>query len=252
MFRIFLGSLFSTVVFWSAFCFAGAGLVETDPLKGMILPKIVGDTLHIAGRIDDHIYNYIAYEYKAMENVKFVSLNSYGGNHEWSLLIAEKIKERGLQTQVREGNVCASACIYLFGAGASRIAHTSTWFGIHGARLGASALTSFIGLCFIDIEEGRQFMPTLKGCQEIVTENTEQSSKATHEAFDFLEDNGISGELRATYLAKDDDPAWPASNNFFRKPDWILPAEDAKGFHLVTEIYHNSQRFRPAMVFRNH
>ena len=86
--------------------------------------------------------------------MKYISFNSYGGNHNWGLDVARKIKELGKITILKKGNVCASACVYLFAAGVERIMETDTWLGIHGARLGGNFVSTFAGVCFVDAEDG--------------------------------------------------------------------------------------------------
>ncbi len=83
-----------------------------------------------------------------------IELNSLGGDAEWALAIAHKVKDLGKTTLLRSGRYCASACAYIFAAGRERVASEDTWIGIHGARLGTGYLTSFQGLCFVDLENG--------------------------------------------------------------------------------------------------
>jgi hypothetical protein len=51
-----------------------------------------------------------------------IDLDSLGGNAEWALEIARKIKELGKTTQLRSQHVCASACAIIFAAGRERMA----------------------------------------------------------------------------------------------------------------------------------
>lgn len=212
---------------------------ETNPddLAKMYSPYIQGDVLYIKGRIDSHIYDYFAREAKAIQKVSTVNLNSLGGNTEWALMAAEKIKTLKLKTVLHKGNFCASACTYLFAAGSVRTAEKDTWFGIHGVRLGAGYTTSFNGLCFIEMEDGtRVFEPRMKGCQDFLNKWYAVTLDWTNKGFDFMESNGVSKDLRDTYFAMPDDPEWPSQLNVLRKPDWFLTASEAVKYRFVTEI----------------
>ena len=80
-----------------------------------------------------------------------------GGNVEWALAVAHKVKDLGKTTLIRSGRHCASACVYIFAAGRERIAYEDTWIGIHGARLGAGYLTNSRGSVSLIAEEGNEF-----------------------------------------------------------------------------------------------
>ena len=168
--------------------------------------------------------------------VKVIELDSLGGNVEWALAIAHKVKDLGKTTIIRSGSYCASACAYIFAAGRERIAYDDTWIGIHGARLGAGYLTNFQGLCFVDRQQGSEFDPSKAGCQEFLNHWYEVTLARTNEAFDIMESNGVSPDLRRTYFAMPDDPQWPAQMNAIRKPDWPLSAPDALKYNLVTKL----------------
>ena len=114
--------------------------------RRLVSPRIEGDALIIEGKIDSHIYDYLQYEAAKIIPVKVIELNSLGGSNEWALEIARKIRELGKTTVLLSGHSCASACAYLFAAGRERVASEDTWIGVHGARLGASYLTTFQGL----------------------------------------------------------------------------------------------------------
>lgn len=208
----------------------------TDRLRQIISPRIDGNVLYIEGVIDSHIYDYLSFEAKALESVDVIDLNSFGGSTDWGLEIARKIKTLGKTTRLRSGNYCASACVYLYAAGQVREAAEDTWLGIHGARFGAGYTTRFAGLCFVDLEDGSVFEPRKKGCQEFLEEWYGIALEKTNQAFQQMESNGVSPDLRQTYFAIPDDVDWPKYNNVLRKPDWPLTAPKAVAYNLVTKI----------------
>lgn len=217
-------------------CGAPQDNAELDRIRKIIAPHIEGDTLVIEGKINSHIYDHLQYEAARIAAVKVIELNSLGGNTEWALAIAHKVKDLGKTTLLQSGHYCASACAYIFAAGRERPASEDTWIGIHGVRLGAGYLTSFQGLCFVDLESGSAFEPRKKGCQDFLSHWYELTMASTNEAFDIMESNGVSPDLRKAYFEMPDDPEWPAQMNAIRKPDWPLKARDALKYNLVTKV----------------
>ena len=209
---------------------------DLDHIRRIISPHIEGDRLIIEGRIDSHIYDYIQYEAARVAAVRVIDLDSLGGNAEWALMIARKVKELGKTTELRSQHYCASACVAIFAAGRERMAAEDTWIGIHGARLGPGYTTNFEGFCFEDLEGGMAFEPRKRGCREFLNHWYDVTLASTNEAFDLMESNGVSPELRETYFSMPDDPGWPAQMNAIRKPDWPLKAADAVKYNLVTKL----------------
>lgn len=199
-------------------------------------PTIKGDTLYIKGKIDSHIYDYISIEYKAMAKVKYVSLNSFGGSHDWGLEIGQKIQQLGKITILKSGNVCASACVYIFGSGKERLMSKDTWLGVHGARLGAGYNSSFLGLCFVHAETGHVFKENKSGCKDFLQSWYDISLKATNKAFDLIEKAGVSAELRTYYFSLDDNPNWYEQVNILKKPDLVIDSEMSLKYSLATGI----------------
>lgn len=223
---------------WGAFCVsfvAHAETVKPEDLNKLYSPRIIGETLLIKGRIDSHIYDFLSREAKSIEKVTRIELNSLGGNTAWALDVAKKIQLLGKATVLPEGNFCASSCVYLFAGGKERIADKDAWLGLHGARLGAGFVTAFQGICFVELEEGPLFEPRKKGCQGFLKEWHDKAMKATTDAFDFMESNGVSRSLRDTYLAMPDDEKWYEQANVIRKPDWFLVVPEAVKYNLVTQ-----------------
>jgi hypothetical protein len=218
--------------------FAGASddNADLDRIRRIISPHIEGDALIIEGKIDSHIYDYLQYEAARVAAVRVIDLDSLGGNAEWALAIAHKIKDLGKTTLLRSQHYCASACAYIFAAGRERMASEDTWIGIHGARLGPGYFTNFEGLCFDDLEGRSAFEPRKTGCTEFLNHWYKVTLASTNEAFDIMESNGVSPELRKTYFSMPDDPDWPAQMNAIRKPDWPLKAAEAAKYNLVTKV----------------
>ncbi len=206
-------------------------LVAAEPPRKIVSPFIEDGVLQIQGTIDSHIYDYLTFPNAKMNTVHSVRLNSFGGNHSWGMAIAEKIQERGWNTRLDQDDICASACVYIFGAGHQRIAHSTSWFGIHGARLGAGYMVEFAQKCL----DGETLLDSPQ-CQELEKKNFDLNREATREAFQLIENTGVSEDLLETYMNFEDVPKWFLNFNFIKKPDWVLTAPEAVDFQLVTVL----------------
>ncbi len=209
---------------------------DFETLRKIKSPHISGDTLYIEGRIGSHIYDYLAYETASIEKVKFIQLNSLGGDHDWALLIAEKLKSFKKTTVIQSQNFCASSCVYLFAAGEKRMMDKNTWLGIHGARLGQGYQVLFHQRCGDSINTiSKNYI--LSRCEQFLAEWYDTAFEATQKAFDFMESSGISSELWSDYFSLTDDERWADHMNVLKKPDWVLEANLALSYNLATEVF---------------
>jgi len=72
------------------------------------------------------------------EDIERVVFNSTGG-YVWDAgILAYYIHKYGLTTMIEENSICYSACVLLFQAGKTRIAHVNSEFMIHPARFEAN------------------------------------------------------------------------------------------------------------------
>jgi hypothetical protein len=215
-----------------------SSLRANEDIRKILSPEIKGDVLYISGTIDSHIYDFFAYAQKELENVKTVSLNSYGGSHHYAMEIVRKIREHNLNTTLEKDNVCASACIYLYGAGKFRTAHESTWFGIHGARLSKGQSFKLMTTCYFKNESGfHEFDLSLDGCEPVYNKYYELALEETKKGFLTLEEMGTSRLLLQDYLSLEEDPNWQAYFNVLKIRDWTLPAAKALEYNLVNQIF---------------
>ncbi len=211
-----------------------AEMIDLNELRKIHSPRREGSTLIISGRIDSHIYDYLAYETEALKNIETISLNSFGGDHNWALAIAEKIKTLNKKTMIPSNQFCASACVFLFAAGKGRIMAKGTWLGVHGARLGSSYAIVLQQKCSELFSQPKNQLT--ESCKEHLAKWEQSALSATHKAFGFMEEMGVSSDLLTDYLKLEDDPNWLSELNVLKKPDWVVSAELAQTYGLATEI----------------
>jgi len=203
-----------------------------EDLSQLYSPEVIGDRLIIKGHIDSHIYDYFSLEAARLKQIKVIEFNSYGGKFDVAMAVAQKIRFMHVTTKLSSGSVCASVCVLMYAAGETRVADAGTWFGIHGARLTPGLANRFLDACY----DGAAFSPRLKSCAVFEAKWEPYIQKATNEWFDFYESMGVSSALRATYFALSDDPEWYEQMNLLKKPDFVLPAEEAYNLNLVTQL----------------
>lgn len=206
--------------------------LSVEELRKHKSPIIVGDTLIIQGKISSHIYDFLSWEARRLSSVKYVSLNSLGGEFEWGMKIAEKLSGLNIETRVERESYCASICISLFSAGKSRKIHSSVWLGVHGARLGASDAIRLQTACY----QENTFHPELASCDEFLTEWYARVFEATDRLFSFGEAQGVSETLRLTYMSLPEQKDWYKSLNILKIEDWVVSAQEAIGHNLATDL----------------
>lgn len=97
--------------------------------------------LQLTGTIDPGAAQRFADEIAARgEYVSTVLLDSPGGSVDDALEIGRLILEKGLSTQVRDGQLCASSCPLIFASGAERLAGRDAAIGVH--QIYAAALSA--------------------------------------------------------------------------------------------------------------
>jgi hypothetical protein len=98
----------------------------------MIFKLETGGRLQARGTIDPGAADRLAEELTARgEYVKTVSLNSPGGVVDDAMKMAELIRERGLDTEVGDGSLCASSCPLVLAGGKHRAVAEKAAVGVH-------------------------------------------------------------------------------------------------------------------------
>lgn len=223
-----------TLTLLSCSAFADSDFIT---LSKLYAPMIDGDTVTFEGRIDIHLFDFLEEEADSLKDVKYLSLNSYGGNPKWALEIAAKLQSLNITTIVKTGNVCESACVFLFAMGKDRIMEKDTQLSIQGARLSGSYAMDFTKKCFNDVDNGiLKYNEKKKGCKDFLKNWYDLSIEATNTAFDLMEKAGVASETRQFYFSLPDDPKWPQHLNVLKKPDWKVDTATALKYNLATEV----------------
>ena len=101
---------------------------------------IEGDTLHLTGALDANSYDVFT-RIAGDQSLRAVALDSPGGSLDAALRIAKEIRERGFNTRVPEGALCASSCPLLLAAGIRRTVERGGSVGVHRIRIDEMVLS---------------------------------------------------------------------------------------------------------------
>jgi len=120
------------------------GPAVTTPAEQLRQPLSValvsGGTLALTGTIDPGSAERVAAEIAAHgEYIKTVALDSPGGAVAEALAIGRLIRDKGYETLVAAGALCASSCPLVFAGGRERVATTQSAIGVHQIYAAAAA-----------------------------------------------------------------------------------------------------------------
>lgn len=228
------------LIFLGILLFSQIAFSQNEDMRKIRSPFVTGHTLNIVGPIDSHIYDYISYMGKGIEKIEKISLKSFGGSHYWAIEIAKKIQSLKLNTEIQKGSFCASACVYLFGAGEERSIHETAWIGIHGARLAGSYKLLFHQKCQ-QILDQKNLKNLSLDCADFLLKMESLSLESTVDGFELMEKSGVFKSLQTYYFSLEDDEKWYEHYNVLRKPDWLVFPETALEHSLATDIIKDEQ-----------
>jgi hypothetical protein len=111
----------------------GGLTADEDMLRQPVRFRLMGDgVLAMEGNIDQGSSDRLESELSERgEYVRVVTLNSSGGSLQDALAMARLIRERGLDTRVEDGALCASSCPLIFAGGENRSAGELSAIGLH-------------------------------------------------------------------------------------------------------------------------
>jgi hypothetical protein len=219
--------------------FSGSTFAQKTSLEALsqpIPPRIVHQRLIISGVIDRPIYEYLVREAARVSQVREIELNSFGGNVEWGLKIAETIAALHKRVVVKNGDFCASICVALFAAGTERLIGSEVWLGVHGVRLGSDETAQFLENCARKEQGEVLFNDALKDCRDFEEKSRRRLFDITRSVFGFMERRGVSPDFSLRYFSMPTDPDWMRNGNLLRIEDWMIFAEEARALNLATGV----------------
>jgi hypothetical protein len=186
--------------------------------------RVIGQTMYIDGGIfpDEYLFELTAH----YPDITLLQLNSDGGAMDNLYKLTDLIRARGIQTHVRKGATCSSACTMLYIAGTRRTAHPEARFMIHAIHNGGKP----IDLAKLCEKEGPQV------CGKTLIEIVDDQRASTREMFQKYVEYGASSTLMRDYLKLPKDELWYEHGNFTQRIDWVMNPEEAQAQGFVQVI----------------
>ena len=188
------------------------------------------DTFNITGEIT---YAH-EQEFRAnQENIKYLVLNSKGGDMQFAYNIMIMVSHLDITAMVPKNATCQSACTVIYQAAKHRIAAESATFVYHTVRFDSRFMLDWIGQCPV---------PNA-GCRLVYDQMTRDLIKETHKMFRALEKHGMNSREVLLQLSQltTPDPNWMQRGNLLRIGDLVYTAEEAMQYNIVTEVIPTSK-----------
>lgn len=118
---------------------AWLGMVATSHAATFVAssPSRGGEDLSMVGRVDGddaaRLDDALTEAASRGLSVRRLRLDSPGGSAKGGLLLAQAVLAHGIDTDVPDGRLCASACFIVFAAGRHRTAGPTSVLGVHGS-----------------------------------------------------------------------------------------------------------------------
>jgi len=171
-------------------------------------------------------YSHVDKLRKQQTTIKYLILNSPGGELSDAYALALMVKYNGIITVIPPGGKCYSACTIAFQAGKERYASKTSTLLYHGARLGSSYMNEYFKEC-----------PTVTDdCMMYYKNMVLRVKTKTIEMFKKLEENGLSHKVFLKLLEQPINPNWLSVGNLTGYSDIKMTAEESMKYNAVTHI----------------
>ena len=167
--------------------------------------------------------NYIR---KNLSEIKYLVLNSPGGDMQFAYNIAIMVKYSNIITVIPKNGVCESACTVIFQAAKERYASKSSSLMYHGVRMNVGVMKAYFEEC-----------PSItKQCLQLFEKLKNIIKKETLKMFYALEDNGLKHDVFLLFIKQPIDPDWLRFGNLTGYSDLRFTAEESMQYNAVTRI----------------
>lgn len=163
---------------------------------------------------------------KNLHEIKYLILNSPGGDMQFAYNIAIMVKYSSIITVIPKNGVCESACTVIFQAAKQRHASKSSSLMYHGVRMDGKIMEAYFKEC-----------PSVTNrCMQVFEELKAFVKEETLKMFYFLEDNGLKHDVFLLFIKRPPDPDWLKFGNLTGYSDLRFTAEESMQYNAVTRI----------------
>ena len=181
------------------------------------------EVVSIIGIIDFRQEVYIR---KNLTEIKYLILNSPGGDMQFAYNIAIMVKYSNIITVIPKNGVCESACTVIFQAGRERHASKSSSLMYHGVRIDGRGMKAYFEECPSVTNECMRLFEILKAFIK----------EETLKMFYKLEDYGLKHDVFLLFIKQPPDPDWLKYGNLTGYSDLRFTAEESMQYNAVTNI----------------
>lgn len=193
---------------------------ETSPTELNLNNKEVAS---ITGIITQNHETYIR---KNLYEIKYLVLDSPGGDMQFAYNIAIMVKYANIITVIPKNSVCESACTIIFQAAKERHASKNSSLMYHGVRIDGKIMEAYFKECPSVTNQCMQLFEKLK---KIIKEETLRMFYA-------LEDYGLKHDVFLLFIKRPPDPDWLKFGNLTGYSDLRFTAEESMQYNAVTNI----------------
>lgn len=191
-----------------------------------ILPVVLNLNTKEVMLIEGPLRIYHVKQVRKNQKIKYLILNSTGGDMQFAYNIATIISYLDVTTIIPPRGICESACTVIFQAGKKRYASESSTLMYHGIRFGSKRMLRFFKECPTVTDECFKRYESMK----------DRIKMGTIKMFYSLEHFGLSHDVFLLLLEQPVAKNWLLVGNLTRYSDLRFTAEEAMQYNAVTEI----------------
>jgi len=211
--------------------FIGFMLLFLTACVPAVSPKTSPTELNLNSKEVSSITGFIGLEQeryvrKNLSDIKYLVLNSPGGDMHSAYNIAIMLKHFNIITVIPKNGICESACTVIFQAGKKRHASKDSSLMYHGVRIDGRAMGAYFEEC-PNVTD--QCMQTFERMKMFIKEETLKMFYA-------LEDNGLKHGVFLLFIKRPPDPDWLKFGNLTGYSDLRFTAEESMQYNAVTHI----------------
>lgn len=163
---------------------------------------------------------------KNLSEIKYLILNSPGGDMQFAYNIATMVKFSNIITVIPKNGICESACTIIFQAAQERHASKSSSLMYHAVSIDIKVMEAYFKEC---PKVTNQCLQIFKMLRDLIKQET---LKMYH----VLEYYGLKHDVFLLLIKQPADPNWLRTGNLTGYSDLRFTAEESMKYNAVTHI----------------
>ncbi|KKL80113.1 hypothetical protein LCGC14_2007990 [marine sediment metagenome] len=193
--------------------------ISANPTLSLNNEEVALITYNIGREQEDYIR-------KNLSKIKYLILNSPGGDMQFAYNIALMVKYSNIITIIPKNGVCESACTIIFQAAKERHASKSSSLMYHGVSIDIKVMDAYFKEC-----------PSVtKQCLQVFNRLKDLVKQETIRMYHVLEDYGLKHDVFLLLIKQPVDPNWLRTGNLTGYSEIRFTAEESMQHNAVTHI----------------